>query len=150
VTPEEGGDRVEQLVPIAARIACVVNGDGDHHDVHHHTKGLGREDLLRLIVILGAMVDPDQAVDDALGFITWDEHGRPAPPVVCGPRLRIRGLASDVKAPTKLGAAAVIRSEQIQQARELHLGQGYTMTEVGTRMGVDPDTVRKWAAEWAA
>jgi hypothetical protein len=149
VTPEEGGDLVERLLPIAARIACVVNGDGDRHDIDHHTKRLDRQELIALVVLLGAMVDPNARVDDALGFITWDEHGRPAPPKVHG-RLTIRSLGYDVEGPTTLGAERVLRSEQVQLARELHLGQGFTITEVARQLGVGPKTVQKWAGEWAA
>ncbi|MEU1284961.1 helix-turn-helix domain-containing protein [Kitasatospora sp. NPDC005856] len=150
MSPEEGGDRIEKLMPVAARIACVIHGDGDHHDITHHTKNLGRDDLLRLIVILGAMVDPGTPVDDALGFITWDEHGRPKPPIVTGPRLRIRSLAADVEPPADLGAERVLKSERVQLAREIHLGQGYTVTETARQLGIDPDTVRKWLRRVAA
>nr|BFD90680.1 hypothetical protein KitaXyl93_20400 [Kitasatospora sp. Xyl93] len=150
MTPEENGALVERLMPVAARIACVVNGDGDRHDIEHHTRRLDRQGLLAVIVILAAMVDPDASVEDALGFITWDEHGRPAPPVVTGPRLRIRSLAADVEPPAGLGAERVLLSERMQLAREIHLGQGYTMTETARQLGVDPDTVRKWSGRWAA
>lgn len=149
MTPQERGDLAERLLPIAARIACVVNGDGDQHDIEHHTRQLDRVELLALIVLLGAMVDPEQTVDDALGFITWDEAGLPAPAQVNG-RLKLRSLAADVKAPTTLGAERVLRSERMQLARELHLGQGYTVTEVARQMGVDPETVRNWSGRWAA
>jgi hypothetical protein len=149
VTPAERGDLAERLLPKAVHLACVVRGDGDVHDVDFHTRSLDRTELLALVVLLAAMVDPDQRIDDALGYVTWDETGRSAPAEVHGLRT-LRGLASKVDGPKGLGAKRVLDSERMQLARELHLGQGYTVTEVAARIGASDITVKKWAERWAA
>jgi hypothetical protein len=149
MTPQERGDLAERLLPIAAKLACIAHGDGDHHDITHHTRKLNRDELIALAVILASMVNPDQTIDDALGHVTWDEHGRPAPATAYGP-LTIRQTASHIRGPECLGAARILESERIQLARELHLGQGYTITEVGVRVGASHRTMQSWAEEWAA
>jgi hypothetical protein len=151
MTPAERGDLAERLLPTAAQLACVVHGEGDARDVDYHTRQLDRTELIALIVLLSAMVDPDRRVAAALDFVRWDEEGRPAPAQALG-RRTLRGLASAVEGPQTLGAARVLESERIQLARELHLGQGYTITEVATKLGASATTVKKWAAEggWAA
>ena len=150
MTPAERGDLAERLLPTAARLACVVHGDGDQHDVDHYTRRLDRAELLALVVLLAAMADPEQRIDDALGFVTWDEDGRPAPALAYG-RRTIRGLARALEGPEALGADRILQSERRQLARELHLGQGFTVTEVAAMVGAGAPTVKKWAeAGWAA
>jgi hypothetical protein len=148
MTPTDRGDLAERLLPAAAKLACIAHGDGDHHDITHHTQQLDRTELVALVTVLAAMVNPDQPVDDALGYVTWDEHGRPAPATSYG-KLTVRQIAYDRRGPL-LGADRILQSERQQLARELHLGQGYTLTEVAARVGASFPTMQAWAARWAA
>ncbi|TQF04796.1 hypothetical protein E6W39_24420 [Kitasatospora acidiphila] len=143
LTAAERGELAERLLPVAAKLACVVRGDGDHHDVAHHTEHLDRTELIALIVVLAGLVDPDQRVTDALSYLTWDEHGRPAPATKSGPTT-IRNLAGRVGGPMELGADMVSTSERIQRARHLYLHDGLTVTEVARAIGAGPKTVARW------
>jgi hypothetical protein len=145
LTPEERGALAERLLPVAARLACVVHGDGDHHDITHHTQRLDRAELVALIVVLAGLVDPEQRVSDALGYVTWDEHGRPAPAADAGTGT-IRGLAAQIRGPETLGADMVTHSERVQRARHLYLHDGLTVAEVARQLGAAPRTVREWCA----
>jgi hypothetical protein len=150
VTPTERADLAERLLPVASKLACIVHGDGNQHDIAHHTRRLNREELIGLTVVLAAMVNPDERLEDALGYVTWDEHGRPAPAIVYG-NTTIRSLSSHLIGPETLGAAPVLESERIQRAREIHLQQGYSYKETAAMVGCDPRTVQRWASEgWAA
>lgn len=148
-TPTERGDLAEQMLPVAALLSCIVHGDGDWHDIDWCTHQLDRTELVGLVVVLAAMVDPDQRIDDALGYITWDEQGRPAPALANGNKT-IRGLASGVKSTAKLGADAMLESERRLLARRLYLHDGLTVTEVARAIGAAERTVKQWrdAAGW--
>lgn len=81
----------ERMVFKAARLAAIVHGDGGAWDISNHINYLDRDELRALVVVLAGMVDPDQTVEQALGYITWDEHGRPVRQDI--PRCTVRELA---------------------------------------------------------
>lgn len=143
LTAAERGDLAERMLPVAAQLACIVHGDGDWHDIDHHTRQLDRAELLALIVDLAAMVDPDQRVDVALGHVVWDEYGRPAPGAAFS-RSTVRGLAKDVDGPLTLGAARVLESERVLRARHLYMHDGLTVAEVARAVGAAERTVKAW------
>lgn len=68
------GDLAEALIPDAAFLAMAVR-DRDPADVHQRLAGLTRHELEALTVVLAGLVDPDRSIQDALGWITFDEHG---------------------------------------------------------------------------
>jgi hypothetical protein len=146
LTATERGDLAERLLPLAARLACLVHGDGDHHDITHATRNLDRHELLALIVDLAALVDPNQRVSDALDFVTWNEHGKPAPPVPAG-RLTIRQLASDHDGTPDMGYDMILDSERRNIARHLYLHDGLALATVARAVKARDVTVQRWRDE---
>jgi hypothetical protein len=149
LTATERGDLAEQLLPIAAKLACIAHGDGDHHDITHHTRNLNRDELVGLIAVLAGLVDPDQTISDALGYLTWDEHGRPDTPAKTGERT-IRGLAAGIDGPMTLGAARIVESERVLWARRLYVHDGLSVSAVARAVGASEVTVRQWrdSGDW--
>ncbi|MFF1284365.1 hypothetical protein ACFVY4_26935 [Streptomyces sp. NPDC058299] len=80
-TAEERGDLVEELLPLAAHLACLIRGDGGREDIEAAVTDLTATEQTALIVTLAGLVDPDTPLADALGYLTWDENGHPVPPV---------------------------------------------------------------------
>ncbi|MET8624573.1 hypothetical protein ABZW30_12585 [Kitasatospora sp. NPDC004669] len=81
----------ERMVFKAARLSAIVHGDGGAWDIGNHINYLGTDELRALVVVLAGMVDPEQTVEQALGYITWDEHGEPFRQAI--PRCTVRELA---------------------------------------------------------
>ncbi|MFI6117438.1 hypothetical protein [Kitasatospora sp. NPDC051164] len=81
----------ERMVFKAARLAAIVHGDGGAWDIGNHINYLSPDELRALVVVLAGMVDPEQTVEHALGYITWDEHGQPVRQDL--PRCTVRELA---------------------------------------------------------
>ena len=77
------GDRIEALIPIAARLIGAVHDDGTIA-IAHTLAEVDAVDVPLLLVILAASCDPDRSMEEALAWVTWDEHGRP----LSGPRTR--------------------------------------------------------------
>lgn len=77
LTPQQRGDLAEQLLPVAARLACLVHGDGGARDVHQAVARLDDDQRDALLIVLAGLVDPDAHLNQLLGYVTWDEHGHP-------------------------------------------------------------------------
>lgn len=75
LSPEQRGDLAERMLPEAANLAVLVHGDGGPEDVAQVLSGLTGPEKDALIVILAGLVDPDQPVGKALGWLDHDEHG---------------------------------------------------------------------------
>ncbi len=61
LSAQECGDLAEEMLPVAARLATIVQGDGGREDV---AELLGRLDLMQtgaLAVVLAGLVDPDRS-----------------------------------------------------------------------------------------
>lgn len=150
LTAAERGDLAERMLPIAARIACITNGDGDANDINHALNPLDRQELVAVIVCLGAMVDPAQGLRESLGFIDWDENGLP---LAVEPRYgdgTIRSLVpSHVHTPVKVDD--LIEHEQRLQARHMHCNLGMHSEEIAAHLPVCARTIRRWKTEgWVA
>ena len=91
MTPAELGDLAEQMMFKAARLAAVVQDEGDARDVRNLIGHLGRTELLALAVDLAALVDLDRTVQETLHYLTWDEKGQPVRPQL--PQCTVRELA---------------------------------------------------------
>lgn len=144
MTPTERGDLAEQLLPVAARLACIVHGDGGPRDIQQIIARLTPHERDALLVVLAGLVDPDQPAQDALGYLAWDEHGRPAHPAIPDGGT-VRDLAEEWweqhAQPTPVDPRAA--------ARELLL-QGLRAEQVAARIGVTERTVFRWQAAWQA
>ncbi|WP_327335179.1 hypothetical protein [Streptomyces anulatus] len=80
LTASQRGDMVEDMLPIAANLAVLVHGDGGPEDVGAVLAGLDEAQRTALIVVLAGLVDPDQPMGRALGWLDQDEHGALAVP----------------------------------------------------------------------
>ncbi|MEU0624923.1 hypothetical protein ABZ329_29200 [Streptomyces rubiginosohelvolus] len=74
-TAEQRGDLAEAMLPVAAHLAVLVHGDGGPEDVADALAGLDDAQRTALIVVLAGLVNPDQSMGEALGWLDRTEHG---------------------------------------------------------------------------
>jgi hypothetical protein len=74
MTAEQRGDFVEILMPVAAGLAMAVREEAPF-EIRARLHELDRHELEVVAVVLAAMVDPDQPLAEALGWVDFDEHG---------------------------------------------------------------------------
>jgi len=94
LTPEQRGDLAERMLPTAAHLAVLVHGDGGPEDVAEVLAGLDDTAKNALIVVLAGLVDPEQPVGKALGWLDFNEHGSLTVPSWSEER-SVRDLAPD-------------------------------------------------------
>ncbi|MEU9998067.1 hypothetical protein [Streptomyces sp. NPDC050848] len=94
LSAKERGDMAEALLPIAAHLVTLVHGDGGPRDVHQALARLDATQKDALLIVLAGLVDPDQPMGRALGWLDYDEHGRMVVPA-WGDRARLRDLAPE-------------------------------------------------------
>ena len=75
LSPEQRGDLAERMLLTAANMTVLVHGDGGPEDVAQVLAGLDDTAKNALIVVLAGLVDPDQPVGKALGWLDFTEHG---------------------------------------------------------------------------
>jgi hypothetical protein len=63
------------MLPVAANLAVLVHGEGGPEDVQEVLDGLDEVQRTALIVVLAGMVNPDQSLSRALGWLEFDETG---------------------------------------------------------------------------
>jgi hypothetical protein len=85
----------EQLLPIAAQLAVLVHGDGGPQDVQAVLEQLDEAQRTALIVVLAGLVDPEQPMGKALGWLDFDEHGDLTVPAGWGDARTVRDMAPD-------------------------------------------------------
>ncbi|MFE2911294.1 hypothetical protein [Kitasatospora indigofera] len=148
MTPAERGDLAERLLPYAARLACLVRGDGNERDIAQHIARLDRGERDALLVVLAALVDPDMPLAEALGHVTWDEHGRPAERPRLSGSVRSLTLGGKEWPLVGWGATDMLRFERVTAAR-IWLAAGETHEDIGERLGVSGRTVARYLDELA-
>ena len=84
----------EQLLPVAAHLVTLVHGDGGPEDVQEVLAGLDDAQRTALIVVLAGLVDPDQPMGKALGWLDFNEHGQAIVPE-WGSRATLRDLVPE-------------------------------------------------------
>jgi hypothetical protein len=149
MTPIERGDLADRLVPIAAGLACIVHGDGDQRDIAHVLAQLDQVERDALIVVLAGLIDPDATIADTFGYLTWDEHGMPAPPLekrrpsrAATPPKTLRDIAILPKLPSDL-LEFFIEEKQVEARIKYHqLGQ--RQEDIARELGVHERTVQRW------
>lgn len=94
MTAEQRGDLAEAMLPVAANLTVLVHGDGGPEDVHEVLAGLTDTEKNALIVVLAGLVDPEQTVGKALGWLDHNEHGSLTVPSWSEER-SVRDLAPD-------------------------------------------------------
>jgi hypothetical protein len=140
MSPAERGELAERMLPIAAGLACITHGDGGPDDIAQTLVDLDQAERDALIVVLAAMVNPDTTITDALGHITWDEHGRASAPVRSSETLRDIAIYRNANS----GVHQALQAEQQMAARVLHRQYGHAKTDVARRLGVHERTVHRW------
>ncbi|PVC80551.1 hypothetical protein DBP19_36045 [Streptomyces sp. CS090A] len=93
LTAEQRGDLAEEMLPVAANLAVIVHGDGGPEDVQAVLAGLDDARRTALIVALAALVDPEQPLSRALGWLNPTGPGVVAPH--WGEERTVRDLAPD-------------------------------------------------------
>lgn len=94
LTAKERGDMAEAMLPTAAHLVTLVHGDGGPSDVQEVLGKLSARQKDALLVVLAGLVDPDQPMSAALGWLDFDEHGSTVVPP-WGERARVRDLAPE-------------------------------------------------------
>ncbi|MFH9236105.1 hypothetical protein [Streptomyces globisporus] len=75
LSAEQRGDLAEAMLPVAAHLAVLVHGDGGPEDVADVLAGLDNAQRDALVVVLAGLVDPEQPMGRALGWLDRNEHG---------------------------------------------------------------------------
>ncbi|MFE1321652.1 hypothetical protein [Kitasatospora phosalacinea] len=131
LTATERGDLAERLIPIAAALSCVVHGDGDRQAVAHILNQLDPTERDALIVVLAGLVDPEQSLGQALGYLTWDEHGAPAEPPTTAKT--VRQAAALIYPPTEQPTR---RTAEIVEDTTLLVIRGLSRAEIASRLQI--------------
>lgn len=98
MSAKQRGDLAEAMLPVAAHLAVLVHGDGGPEDVRDTIQGLTETEKNALIVVLAGLVDPDQSMGKALGWLDFDEHGTLTVPPSWSATGTIRDLAPEADA----------------------------------------------------
>lgn len=94
LTVEQRGDMAEALLPVAAHLVTLVHGDGGPEDVRDVLAALTAQQKDALLVVLAGLVDPEQPVGKALGWLEFtEERDLVVPP--WAEHTRIRELAPE-------------------------------------------------------
>ncbi|MGW1409429.1 hypothetical protein [Streptomyces sp. NPDC002403] len=75
LTAKQRGDLAEDMLPVAAHLAVLVHGDGGPEDIRDVVTGLDDAQRNALIVVLAGLVDPEQPMGRALGWLDFNEDG---------------------------------------------------------------------------
>lgn len=95
LSAERRGDLAEDMLPVAAHLAVLVHGDGGPEDVAEVLAGLDDTRKNALIVVLAGLVDPEQPVGKALGWLDFNEHGSLTVPASWSEERSVRDLAPE-------------------------------------------------------
>jgi hypothetical protein len=101
LSAKERGDMAEELLPQAANLVALVHGDGGPRDIHQALARLSPAQKEAMLVILAGMVDPDQPLSRALGWVEFDEHGRTVVPPAWDEQATVRDLAPEPELETE-------------------------------------------------
>ena len=78
--PEQRGALAVAMLPVAAELAAAVHGDGGPEDVAQLLDALANHEVRALLVVLAGLVEVDRPLGALLGWLDFDEHGRPIEP----------------------------------------------------------------------
>jgi hypothetical protein len=149
LSPQQRGDLAEQMLPIAAHLAVLVHGDGGPEDVSEALAGLDETQKNALIVVLAGLVDPEQPVGKALGWLDFNEHGALTVPAWCE-HSSVRDLAPEQTVELDddyVDQVAVIRFVKGFRVDSLTDAEFLVAVQQCVAMGMtlsDVDQLRKW------
>ncbi|MFF8910579.1 hypothetical protein [Streptomyces olivaceoviridis] len=156
LTAEQRGDLAEQLLPVAAHLAVLVHGDGGPEDVAEVLAGLDDTQKNALIVVLAGLVDPEQPVGKALGWLDFNENGHLTVPswseersvrdLVPDPDLALDDDYIDQVAVTKFvrGFPVEVTDAEFLAAVQQCVAMEMTIADVNTMRGWPARTAENW------
>lgn len=156
LSAEQRGDLAEEMLPTAAHLAVLVHGDGGPEDVGEVLAGLSDVQKNALIVVLAGLVDPEQPVGKALGWLAFNEHGTMVVPASWSEDRPVRDLAPepvvdmddyvDHAAVAKFvkGSAVQLSDADFLQAVRECAALGMTLPDIERMHGWAPKTAANW------
>lgn len=88
------GDLAEAMLPVAARLSVITRGEGGPEDTRDILSSLTPEQTTALVIVLAGLTDPDAPLGAVLGWLDFDEYGRPTVPD-WDDRTTLRDIAED-------------------------------------------------------
>jgi len=150
---EQRGDLAEQMLPTAAHLAVLVHGDGGPEDVADVLAGLDETQKNALIVVLAGLVDPEQPVGKALGWLDFNEHGSLTVPSWSEAR-SVRDLAPepadelDDDFVDQVAVTKFVRGFRVELTDTDFLAAVQACAALGMTLA-DVDALRRWPAKTA-
>ncbi|KPI31400.1 hypothetical protein OV320_2616 [Actinobacteria bacterium OV320] len=149
------GDLAESMLPVAAHLAVLVHGDGGPEDVSAVIHGLTDTEKDALIVVLAGLVDPEQPMGKALGWLDFNEHGSLTVPPSWSEAGTIRDLVPDQEE-LELGddyvdpaaVAKFVKGFRVEVTDADFLAAVQECFALGMTLG-DVDRLRGWASKTA-
>jgi hypothetical protein len=135
LTATERAAQAERLLPYAAQLIALVHGDGGPRDIQQLLARLDPRDLTALLVVAAALADPDRPLADALGWVAFDEHGRPDRPVI------VTGTVRDLAATTEMLPPPEERASVVIEVTAELARRGLGREEIAARLGITWDAV---------
>lgn len=157
MSARERGELAEEMLPVAARLATLVQGDGGPDDVAGLLAGLTLHEVQSLTVVLAGLVDPDRPLGALLGWLDFDEYGQSAAPEVSD-RRTLRDLVAEEPEPGTVGVdevavAAYAEGRRVQVTSEERLlaiarytARGMTYEDVDRAHGLRSGATRDFIA----
>lgn len=143
------GGLAERVMPAAAFLSCLAHGDGGDVDLLDTLRRLTAEELLALIVVQAALIDPDSPAP-SLAVLRQVGHlidGSVGSPLLSDRKLAgtVRDMAKALTAHrhTNSGVHDLLYSEVKGRARDMY-ERGTTCKEIARVLGVEERSVFRW------
>lgn len=153
LTPEQRGDLAENMLPTAAHLAVLVHGDGGPEDVAQVLAGLDDTAKNALIVVLAGLVDPEQPVGKALGWLDFNEHGSLTVPASWSEERSVRDLAPEPEADLdddyvdQVAVAKFVKGFQVDSLTDTEFIEAVRQCTARGLTFTDMDQLRRWPAK---
>lgn len=154
LTAEQRGDLAEAMLPVAANLAVLVHGEGGPEDVQEVLGALSDAQRNALIVVLAGLVDPDQPLGKALGWLDFNEHGSLTVPSSWSEQRSVRDLAPDVDEEPDAGYVDQVAVKQFVKGFQVDVTDAEFLAAVQACVAMemtmaDVNKLRGWPAKTA-
>jgi hypothetical protein len=153
LSPEQRGDLAEQMLPTAAHLAVLVHGDGGPEDVAQVLAGLDDTAKNALIVVLAGLVDPEQPVGKALGWLDFNEHGSLTVPASWSEPRSVRDLAPEPETDLdddfvdQVAVAKFVKGFRVDSLTDTEFIEAVKQCTSRGLTFTDVDQLRRWPAK---